>query len=183
VFPETSGFIWEEETMRSGRLILVLVALFLIASATAQAYEEEVLRGLKSVCVMVAPISPDMEELGLSAAELKEEVELHLRQAKVKLLSPKYLYRKEGCSGILIRVNGDVFRVGRERLVACDIHLGVMELVQLTRSSQVPIIPAQTWGYESEMILAKTSQMAKINQAVNELVDRFIRDYHNANQR
>ncbi|MEJ2069667.1 MAG: hypothetical protein P8X65_09600 [Syntrophobacterales bacterium] len=168
--------------MRSGRLVLVLVVLCLGAPATSHAYEEEVLRGIKGMCVAVAPISIEMEKLGLSASEMEKDVELHLRQAKIKVLRPKNLYREEGCSGLMIRVNGSITRVGRKRLVAYDIHLAVMELVLLRRPTLVPIIPAQTWGYESELMFADASRMAQVHKNVIELVDKFIRDYQEANR-
>lgn len=168
--------------MRSGRLILVLVVLCLAAPSTAHAYEEEVLRGLKGVCVAVAPISIEMEELGLSAAELQKDIELHLRQAEMKVLPPKDLYREEGCSGLMVRVNGGIIRAGRTRLVAYDIHLAVMELVLLRRPTLVPIIPAQTWGYESEVMFADASRKAQVPKTVIKLVDKFIHDYQNANR-
>ncbi len=169
--------------MRSRRLIFVLVVLLFGAPAASHAYEEEVLRGLKGMCVAVAPISSEMEKLGLSAPELQKDVELHLRQAGITVLRPKDLYRQEGCSGLMIRVNGSISSVGSTRLVAYDIQLGVMELVQLRRPTLVPIIPAQTWGYESEVMFAKATQVALITKAVKELVDKFIRDYRAANPR
>ena len=167
--------------MRFGRLFLGMAVLFFSAAVASHAYEAEVLHGLKVVCVAIAPISPELEELGLSAPELQKDIELHLRQAKVKVLGIKHLYGEKGCSGILIRVNGNPVRVGRERLVAYDVHLAIMELVNLRRPTLVPIIPAQTWGYESEVFVAKPSQKAQVTKAVIGLVDEFIRDYQYAN--
>jgi len=167
--------------MRSGRLFLALVVLFLSASATSHAYEVEVLHGLKGMCVAIAPLSPEMVELGLSSSELQKDIELHLRQANLKVLLPKNLYREKGCSGILVRVNGNIINVGGERLVAYDVHLALMELVRLRRPTLVPIIPAQTWGYESEVFLAKPSEKAQVTKTVIGLVDEFIRDYLYAN--
>jgi hypothetical protein len=181
MFPKGSGFILEERTMRFGRLFLVLVVLFLSASVTAHAYEVEVLHGLKGICVAIAPVSPDLEELGLSTSQLQKDIESHLRQAGLKVLRPKNLYKEKGCYGILIRVNGHIFKVGRERVVAYDVHLSIMELVKLRRPTLVPIIPAQTWCYESEIVLTKPSQKAQIDKTVIELVDEFIRDYRYAN--
>ncbi len=167
--------------MRPGRLFLVLVVLFFGVSVTTHAYEVEVLHGLKVVCVAIAPISPEMEELGLSAPELQKDIESHLRQAQVKVLRPKNLYGEKGCSGILVRVNGNTFRIGRERLMAYDVHLAIMELVNLRRPTLVPIIPAKTWGYDSEVFVARPSQKAQVTKTVIELVDEFIRDYQYAN--
>jgi hypothetical protein len=182
VFPGDPGFSEEEKTMHSGRLILVLVTLFFGAPAASHAYEKEVLRGLKGVCVAVAPISPEIEKLGLAAAELQKDVEVKLRQAGIKVLRPKELYQEEGCSGLMIRVNGSVFRVKQTSMAAYAVHLGVMELVQLKRPTLVPIIPAQTWGYDSEGVqVVKASQVNHIAKAVEALVDKFIRDYRAAN--
>ena len=45
----------------------------------------------------------------------------------------------------------------------------------------VPIIPAQTWGYDSEVFVTRPSQNAQVTKAVIGLVDEFIRDYQYAN--
>jgi len=80
--------------MKVKAVVALAVALSLLPGVShALTLKQKALVGLKGVGVDVAKISPEAERLGLTAAQVKTDVELRLRKARVRVLTVRCIRR------------------------------------------------------------------------------------------
>ena len=138
--------------------------------------ELDSLRGLKGVAVAMEKINPEIERLGLNREQIKTAVEDRLAQGGVKKITKKDVFT--GTPWLYININA--FETADKRLV---IYAVSVELIQDVRLVRAPLTStaAATWSisYAGYTDISHPDNILKI---VNSLVDRFIRDYAEANR-
>lgn len=144
--------------------------------------QEEVLRGLEAVFVVVGGVKEDAMQDGLSRRRLRDVTELTLRSAGVPVESAENI-RAKGSRNPRFRqaylyVNVNATKVGER--YALSVSLGLNEIVKLVDDSGL------TYGeiWENGLVATTTStNLLAVVDAVRELVERFANDYLAANPR
>ena len=138
--------------------------------------ELESLRHLKGVAVAVEKINPEVEKLGLTRDQIKAEVEARLEKAGIKKITEKDAFT--GNPWLYININAFEAMDGRLLIYAISV-----ELIQNVRLVRDPLTSttAVTWavnqaGYTNRL------QAEALQKVVDELIDRFIQNYAQANR-
>jgi hypothetical protein len=139
--------------------------------------ERESLKGLASVEVVVEPLDSEIEQVGLSAAKLQEDVRQRLHKAGIKVLKERERLARPATGLLTVRLETLHDRIGRY-FYTTDVWLA--QRVKL--ESQVTVeFSAVTWkklGTVSTIADDNVKHMA--DQALRK-VDQFIKDYLAAN--
>jgi hypothetical protein len=138
--------------------------------------ELDSLRGLKGVAVALEKINPEIEHLGLNRAQIKTEVEARLARGGVKKITKKDVFT--GKPWLYININA--FETADKRLIVYAISVELLQDVRLVREPLVSTA-AVTWSI-SDAGYTDSSHPDNILKIVDRLVDRFIRDYAEANR-
>lgn len=165
-------------------LLAMFICLTWVAVSEAVAKspkeQQESLRGLKGVFVLVEAVDKDIEKLGLTRDQLYSDVELRLRKAGIP--DPK----TEGMAEDIIKGGTFPFlyvRVAAHKdasgLFAFSIEVDFKQSVTLTRD---PTIKALGTTWESGSVgTVGASNLQMIREAVSNHVDKFIRDFLSMN--
>jgi hypothetical protein len=155
---------------------VALMALLLILGVShALTLEQQLLVGLKGVNVLVEGMNPQAERLGLTAAQIKTDIELRLRKAGVRVLTKEENMKTPGSPVLYVNVNAIVGQ--NLPLVTYSSHVALKEWVTLARGGE-------TYGDIWKNSVVGTVGIDKITQirgGVGDLVDIFINDYLAAN--
>jgi hypothetical protein len=138
--------------------------------------ELESLRHLKGVAVAVEKINPEVEKLGLKGDQIKAEVEARLQKAGIKKITEKDAFT--GNPWLYININAFEAMDGRLLIYAISV-----ELIQNVRLVRAPLTStsAVTWAV-SQAGYTNRLQVDALQKVVDELIDRFIQNYSQANQ-
>jgi hypothetical protein len=178
---------------RFSSLLVVVVMGMILSFATKQAspafasavdddkYSRSTLRGLDGVYLVVEPLSPEVESLGLSTAVLKRDAQLKLRMAGIKVLSRREWMQTRGGPVCYIEANivNDVVlekSLGVE-LFAYNIRIEFNQDVVLVRDTTTKTL-SPTW---STSYLGVTNSLARIRGKVKDMIESFIAAYIEAN--
>jgi hypothetical protein len=166
---------------RMKRLISVSLGVgFMVAISTSGfAYikqgEEEVLRGLTVVTVKVERLRAEIEQDGLFASTLQNDVELKLRLAGIKVLSEEECTEHPDCPHIYLFV--DAFKHSEGYIYRIQLSLREPVTVLRTRTK----IIATTMRIRDE--LGITPYLSEIRDEAQDLVDEFIKAWETANRK
>jgi hypothetical protein len=134
--------------------------------------QRDVLAGLQGVRVLVEHLNPKVEEYGLEAQQLQNDVELRLRQNGIKVLSEQeYLSTLNPCLYVCVIVD---IRP-ESSLVVSGITLELREAVLLIRD-QTKLCMGGTWWTASTGSVG-LNNIKTIREGVKDNVDKFINDY------
>lgn len=181
--------------MRAKRYILLLVISTVLISATWTIVravaptseqptqtkllfsERDILRGLQGVMVLVIPLKPDVEQLGLTREALQIQTELQLRQYGIKVLSEEEWRKMPGMPALII--NCDTMFIEETPLVAFSVQTRLFETVTLLRD---PTIKGQTptWT-RSHLGTVGRNKLQGVRDWLKDHVAEFINDYLAAN--
>jgi len=149
------------------------IILFGAAGTFAQKMgQEDSLRGLSGVSVLIAEINSDAERDGLIRGQLQTDIELRLRKAGIRVLP-----NTEADVPLLPQLYVKVRALKRREfnLYAFSINVQVNDFVDLrrkpARSAVVTVWDADTAGSVG------SDNLRVVRETVGDLVDRFINDY------
>jgi len=155
----------------------ILLALVLASSgASAQLFVatgRDTLRGLPGIEVLIEPLQPELERVGLTAASIAAAVTQQLKAASVTIyvsqrenagLSKPYLY---------VHVNA-ASEQGGTYAVATQVQLR-QTLASLTTESR--IVNAMSWDAHGVSIIPAVQLQENVSAEIQSLVKRFIADW------
>lgn len=149
------------------------ITLLTAAGAFAQKVsQEDSLRGLSGVSVLVAEVNSDAERDGLMRGQLQTDIELRLRKAGIRVLA-----NTDPDTPLLPQLYLKVRAVKRSEfnLYAFSINVQVNDFVDLRRK---PTRPAVVTIWEADTAGSVGSdKLRTVRETVGDLVDRFINDY------
>jgi hypothetical protein len=154
------------------RIVLAWALLLLAVPAGAADDEEEraSLRGVDSIAVVVEGIPPDAERDGLIRSQLETEVESHLRQAGIKVVTS---------SPFMLYVNIETLK-NHLGSYTYSIQLSFEQPVALLRDPRRVQTFAVTWSVGS-MGAVSSNLLQEVQAAVTDLVNSFITAYREQN--
>lgn len=143
--------------------------------------QKEVLRGLKGIKVVVEPINPEVQRLGLDANQIQSNVENQIRKVGIKLLKA---YQPPAMTALYINVN-TLIPYQLKTIVAYSINVMVLENVYLKRGigtvGDLKEVRAADWMKGSVGLLG-TKRINELYKKVELEVGKFISDYLAVNQ-
>jgi len=131
------------------------------------------LRGIKEVYVVIEAIEPEIEQLGLSQTQVRSDVEAKLRGANIAI-APGY---QRGVPAVYLYVQ--VLRPEKIDRLFYSISLSVLQNVILERDQNVKT-NTDTWLMR---VLGMSSGTEAIRSDIRALLDQFIEDYRQVNQK
>ena len=137
--------------------------------------EQESLRGLERLSVVIEDLAPELEEGGLTKSKLKAQVKLGLDQAGIEVLPEEDVidYR---APYLYINVNGMKACLG---LYAYATRVALKQPVVLPRSPFAEVYMA-TWEIGGVGTVG-VNHLPAILESVRSQIDKFCRDYLAAN--
>lgn len=165
--------------------LLLLGVLLTFFSAVAQA-ESAALIGLTEFEVEIIGTSPEWESVGLSALQLRTDVELRLRKAGMPVLPWDPLKRNKLRPKLVVSVLLFQSKDRRLDVVSKQVQITLRESVTANsfRRGSIQITDADTWqSYISFGLTNSKSEPAGIRQSVGDLIDQFINEFLTANPR
>ena len=165
--------------MGKKRIVMLATAIavvFLYVIPFAFAEDKEItrltLRGIKEDNVVIETIEPEIEQLGLTQAQVQADVEAKLRGANIAV-APQI---ERGRPAIYLYVQ--VIRPEKINRLFYSISLSLLQNVILERDTEVKT-NTNTWLVR---VLGMSSGTEAIRSDIRSLLDQFIDDYHKANQ-
>jgi hypothetical protein len=162
---------------RIAALATAIALVFLYAIPLAFAEDKEItrltLRGIKEVNVVIESIEPEIQNLGLTQAQVKADVEAKLREANITV-SPDI---ERGRPAVYLYVQ--VIRPEKISRLFYSISLSLLQNVVLERDPNVRT-NTETWVVR---MLGMSSGTEAIRSDIRSALDQFIEDYRKANQK
>jgi len=159
------------------RFAALLIAGGCLASDTSM--DRATLRGLQAVKVVVDPLGPELEREGLDANRLRGSIEQKLRNAGVKVDNDVNEFI--GLSISFAQSGRKVLSV-KKGPFSLTISLGVYQVAVLTRDMATKTV-VETWGVEKTAAAAAKGLDRDVSNAVDDLVDQFVKAYLSVNPR
>ena len=164
--------------MGKKRIVVIATALavvFLCVIPFAFAEDKEItrltLRGIKEVNVVIESIEPEIQNLGITQAQVQADVEAKLREANIDV-APDI---ERGRPAVYLYVQ--VIRPERINRLFYSISLSVLQNVILERD---PNVKTNTDTWVARM-LGMSSGTQAIRADIRSLLDQFIEDFGKAN--
>jgi hypothetical protein len=165
--------------MISGRTacfaVLMVIARACVASDTSM--DRATLRGLKAVKVVVDPLGSELEHEGLDANRLRITIEQKLRNAGIKVdndvnefMGLSVSFAQGGRKSLFTKKGG----------FSLSVSLGVYQVAVLTRDMATKTV-VETWGVEKTLSASSRDLDRDASNAVDELVDQFVKAYRTVN--
>jgi len=158
-------------------LATAIAVVFLSLIPFAFAEDKEItlltLRGIKEVYVVIESIEPEIENLGLTQAQVRADVEAKLREANIAV-APDF---QHGRPAVYLYVQ--VMRPEKINRLFYSISLSLLQNVILERDPNVKT-NTDTWLVR---MLGMSSGTEAIRSDIRSLLDQFIEDYRKANQK
>ena len=158
-------------------LATAIAFVFLYAIPFTFAEDKEItrltLRGIKEVNVVIESIEPEIQNLGLTQAQVKADVEAKLREANIPV-SPDI---ERGRPAVYLYVQ--VIRPEKISRLFYSISLSLLQNVVLERDPNVKT-NTDTWVAR---VLGMSSGIDAIRSDIRSLMDQFIEDFRKANQK
>ncbi|MGD8983425.1 MAG: hypothetical protein PVH99_10575 [Desulfobacteraceae bacterium] len=169
--------------------VLVMVAFLISVNISSVSFAADgqpfgpILGGLKSVYLQVEPLSPETEEKGIAAAQIRRTTERQLIKAGIKLLSEREYnnFRLTGSypmARLDISINIDEIEVADTRLSVNFIVVKARQQAFLKRKPALRFF-ATTWQRQE---INYSSDVADVHGALREIMDEFISAYNSANR-
>ena len=151
-------------------MILLLALPVAIGGAGDAPLDRATLRGLKSLNVIIDPIDPELEKVGLTRDALQTRLSSRLRDGGIKV--------EDGANEFvglrLLQVRN------RRGPYAVALTIGLYQPVLLVRDQKIRTA-TQTWEVET-ILLAEPKQLERASlTSVDELAARFISAYRSVN--
>jgi len=138
--------------------------------------KRETLRGLKGVMVLVESLSKTVEREGLTARQIRRDVERQLRRRGIRVLSQNKWLETPGGPYLYINLNIAKFD---EKLYLYSLKIELHQGVILERDKKISC-PAATWD-KGMLGTIPSSELKTVHASILGYVDKFIKDYNSAN--
>lgn len=138
--------------------------------------ERESLRGLTGIEIVVDPLDGDIEQRGLSAAKLLQDIRQRLQKAGVKLLTERERLAGPDTAILTVRVETLHDRIGRF-FYTTDLLLSQRVTVE-THGQEVSAV---TWKKLGTVSTIADDNVKHLEDQVLRKVDQFIKDYLGVN--
>ena len=169
--------------------VLCIVALLISANTSSVSFAGNgqpfgpILGGLKSVYLLVEPLSPQTAGKGIVAAQLRRDTERQLTKAGIKLLSEREFnnFRLTGSYPLTrldISVIIDQIEIADKSLNVNFIAVKARQQAFLGRKPAIRFF-ATTWQRQE---ISYSNDVADVSQGLREQVDEFISAYKSANR-
>jgi len=158
-------------------LATAMAVVFFCVLPFAFAEDKEItrltLRGIKEVNLVIESIEPEIQNLGLTQAQVQADVEAKLRAANIAI-APGI---ERGRPAVYLYVQ--VMRPEKINRLFYSISLSLLQNVVLERDPNVKT-NTDTWLVR---VLGMSSGTEAIRADIRSLLDQFIEDYRQANQK
>ena len=144
---------------------------------SAEEAERESLRGLTGVEVLVDQVDSEIQQVGLSAAKLQQDVRQRLHKAGVKVLTERERLANPATAALIVRLETLHDRIGRY-FYTTDLLLG--QRVKLETHGTLEI-SAVTWKKLGTVGTIADDNVKHLEDQVLRKVDQFIKDYLGVN--
>jgi len=168
--------------------ILFFFTMALNLNSPVLAIEDEVtlrvLDGLQKVFVNIAPVSPIIEERGVTGERLKADMEQQLQDAGIEMLSEKEfnrLRRSQNYPLCRLELFAHAVEVQDKGVMIFNIVLQVQQVAFLARKPGVRIY-APSWQ-KGELSYSYGTGVDSIPKVVKDLTDKFINAFLEANKK
>ena len=154
--------------------VLAMAFLLILMPSRAASYQNRAaLVGLKGVWVLVESVHPETESQSLIKDQIKTDVELRLRKAGIRVLTPNQAAVIPGKPVLLVYVNAAIAS-------GICVYVALVQLTEDVTLARGIETTAITWdAYLTGSI--KAQNISKVRKDVSDLVDKFITDYRAAN--
>jgi len=160
--------------------LAVLVSLGVVGPVEgAHKSDRQSLVGLPGVYVLVEETHPDVKRDGLTKTTLRTDVELHLRQGGIRIMTKEESFSAPGAPYLYLNINTVKFK-DEPGWYAYSIDLELTQGVRLDRKPSIPL-NAITWNARGSVGVVGARQLRTVRQYVRDMVDQFINDYLAAN--
>lgn len=139
--------------------------------------ERESLKGLTGIEVVVEPLDSEIEQVGLSAAKLQEDVRQRLLKAGIKVLKERERPGNSATGLLTVRLETLHDRIGRY-FYTTDVWLAQRVKLESQATAEFSAVTWKKLGTVSTIADDNVKHMA--DQALRK-VDQFIKDYLAAN--
>jgi hypothetical protein len=157
-----------------------MVILMLVTSCIACGFDTEEQRkslaGLQRIEVVIEKQQTELESVGLTAAALRTDVELKLRLAGIKVITPADAV-VPGFPALYV----NVLAVTGPEPWAWETHVALLQKVRLDRDQTIVVYNAVTWWDASVGIVGSSGIARVVRNATKDLVDKFINAYLSVN--
>ena len=160
-------------TIRTLAVLILAGACF--ASDTSM--DRATLRGLNAVKVVVDPLGSELEREGLDANRLRGSIEQKLRFASIKVDNDVNEF--VGVSISFAQAGKKVLSI-KKGTFSLTISLGVYQVAVLTRDMATKTV-VETWGAEKTASASARGLDHEVSNAVDDLVDQFVKAYLSVN--
>ena len=168
--------------MRKNAVLVLALSLFLMSRPFCiEAAENRIpFHGLKEVAVFVEDIEPEAIKDGLSKEKIKNDVELRLREAGIKVVPAEKCLPLPTSPYLYVIVNTVKFLSGLEYVYGTSVQL--KQVAVIDRGKKVKPQKASLWVTTWEKsdgvgITFVEELVGNVRAHINEKVDMFISDY------
>jgi hypothetical protein len=151
-----------------------------IPPATYYPDQKESLRGLKGIGLLVEPLNPELEKTGIFRDQLKQGIELKLRQEGIRVLNQEERLKEPGKPYLYVNLNAYSWR--EEVIYGYSLKVDLNQLVLLDRDKNIGCF-ATTWYSGSAGIIGANKLKNFIRTELDTTIDNFVNDYLAANPR
>jgi hypothetical protein len=167
---------------RKGWPIFFCFLSFLSLASNAFAQDDAetrlTLRGFSGVYVVVEPLSPQIENEGLTTDQLQKDTEAKLRTAGVKILSKEEFVRTPGKPYLYVSVNISILKTQITRYIFY-VRLEFNQEVSLMKAPET-VVPAATWSTGGWGI---DFSLENIRDTMKNQVEKFVNAYLAVNRK
>ena len=153
-----------------------MAALVLAADARAQQFMptgRDTLKGLPGIEVLVEPIAPELERVGLTGAAIHANVERSLREHGIAVYSTQVDNPSQAKAYLYVEVSG-LSLPGQGYALAVQVEVRQTLRSLVTGSA---IVNAMTWDQQMVIVVPPGSTMQPVHAQVQRLVDQFVQDW------
>ena len=167
---------------RLSRLALALLVAGSAAAAQDTELRRQSLKGLKGVEVLVERLDAEAERVGLNETTIQTDVELMLRQAGIRVLTPAESLESPGRAWLY--VSPALLRISTGEACVYTITVELRQDVRLERDLSIEAFGATTWNARRRLGIVPTASFApKVRDSLKDLVDQFINAYLSVNRK
>ena len=145
---------------------------------TVQESRRNSLKGLAAVYLLIEPLSSTARDAGVSAGQLRTDIELRLRSAGIPVLTVEQGSEAPGNPHLNLSV---VYLRGEARFSVFSTRLALIQNVLPSRNPN-QLLLASTWSFSESRYIAGNGVSA-IRESVRDSADRFCNAYLAVNQK
>jgi hypothetical protein len=142
--------------------------------------QKESLKGLKGIGIFIEPLNPEMEKSGVSKNQIREQVELKISQAGIRVINNAERLNEPGKPYLYVNLNAYSWR--EEVIYGYSLKVELNQLVLLDRDRMRGCF-GPTWTTGSAGILGANKFIGFLREELAESLDKFVRDYLAVNPR